>query len=83
MPEHKPLKIAYPHKKFKSRDQFLHNWESFFAKHWDTCCCWSFKNKHKMYGSIGFESVLRAGSDRSKRLDYFRTIVEELKGYSS
>ena len=35
-----------------------------------------------MYGSIGFDSVLRAGKNREKRLDYFREIVEELKNYS-
>jgi len=59
----------------------LQHWETFFSKHWDTCCSWGFKNKHKLYGSICFESVLMAGDDREKRLDYFREVVEELKGY--
>ena len=65
----------------QTREQFLQHWETFFSKPWDTCCKWSFKNKHKMYGSIGFDSVLRAGKERHKRLEYFREVVDELKGY--
>ena len=68
VPEDKELKITYPHKKYQTREQFLQHWEEFFSKHWDTCCHWSFKNKHKLYGSIGFESVLKAGKDRKNRL---------------
>ena len=52
-----------------------------FARPWDTCCHWSFKNPHKMYGSIQFESLLKAGDNREKRLEYFREIVEDLKSY--
>lgn len=76
------MKVVYPHKKYTGRDQFLEHWSEFFAKNWDTCCHWSFKNKHKLYGSIGFDSVLRAGLNRENRLDYFNEVVEELKGYS-
>ena len=76
------LKIIYPHKKYQTREQFLTYWEVFFSKHWDTCCHWSFKNKNRLYGSIQFESVLRANTDRDRRLDYFREVIDELKGYS-
>ena len=77
------LKVIYPHKKYQTREQFLTYWEVFFSKHWDTCCHWSFKNKNRLYGSIQFESVLRAGADRDHRLDYFREVVDELKGYNN
>lgn len=76
------MKIIYPHKKYTGRDQFLEHWHEFFAKNWDTVCHWSFKNKHRLYGSISFDSVLRAGLNRERRLDYFNEVVEELKGYA-
>mmetsp|Transcript_42627 Transcript_42627/g.56267 ORF Transcript_42627/g.56267 Transcript_42627/m.56267 type:complete len:128 (-) Transcript_42627:120-503(-) len=81
VPDGREPRISYPHKKYKTREQFLAYWETFFSKHWDTCCNWSFKNKYKMYGSIGFDSVLKAGKNREKRLSYFREIVDELKSY--
>jgi hypothetical protein len=52
--------IIYPHKKYTSRKEFLEKWHENFAKPWDVCCKWQFKNLHHLYGSVQFESLLKA-----------------------
>ena len=74
----KELKVRYPHKKHQTRDAFLENWGDNFSKQWDVCCQWNFKNRQRMYGSVQFESILRADLDRNRRLDFFNTVVNHL-----
>ena len=69
--EYTSIKVAYPHKKHQTRQAFLDNWPENFSKYWDVCCHWSFKNKHRMYGSVQFESVIRSGPDREGRQSFF------------
>ena len=75
----KQPKVCYPHKKHTSREAFLQNWEENFSKQWDVICKWSFQNKNRMYGSIQFESVKMADTDRERRLDNFRQKVSYLQ----
>lgn len=63
------LKMDYPSKRFKEREQFLKNWNDTFSKQWDDCCEWSFKNSLKMYGSLQFESVLQADKKIHKEFE--------------
>lgn len=79
-PEESQIKVAYPHKKHQTRQAFLEHWPDNFSKQWDVCCHWSFKNRHRMYGSVQFESVLRAGPNRDSRQDFFqRAVLDALR----
>ena len=76
------MKVAYPHKKHQTRGAFLENWPENFSKQWDVCCHWSFKNRHRMYGSVQFESVLRADADRQARHDFFlKCVLDPLRRF--
>jgi hypothetical protein len=54
------LKIVYPSKRYSERKEFLQSWHDNFSKQWDVCCEWNFQNRMKMYGSLQFESIIRA-----------------------
>ena len=73
----------------------MENWPDNLAKQWDVCCKWSFKNKHKIYGSPQFESCYQAfqslqaaktkdelRSLYNSRYAYFNSVVEELQEYN-
>jgi len=50
-------------------------------------CHWSFKNKHKLYGSIQFESLVKADllkgpENHDNKLDYFNEVVSMMLQYS-
>lgn len=56
----------------------MENWADSFSKQWDVCCHWNFKNRQKMYGSVQFDSIMKADTDRQRRLDLFNTVVKHL-----
>jgi len=71
----------------QTRKAFLENWKDNFAKPFDVICHWSFKNKSKLYGSIQFESLVKADKNKENefedtKLDYFNEVVGELLEYS-
>jgi hypothetical protein len=70
---------SYPHKKFYKRTDFLDNWKDNFSKQWDVVCKWQFKNRHKMFGSVQFESLIKSGLGfDNNRLSYFHQVVDDL-----
>lgn len=72
----------YPNKKHTKREEFMKAWKNSFSKQWDAVCKWNFKNKQKMYGSIQFESLVKAGLRFDNvRLEYFHNIVDDLLSF--
>ena len=75
-PKPKQVEQVYPSKRHQKRLDFLQNWKDFFSKQWDVCCQWNFKNNQKMYGSIQFESILKA--DQSIRQKFAEERSKEM-----
>jgi len=74
--------MKYPHKKHFQRDKFFENFVDNFSKQWDVKCKWNFKNKLKMYGSLQFESLLKAEGVRENRLKYLQKVVDEIMQFN-
>ena len=77
------VKSVYPNKKHQSRSAFLSNWKENFSKPFDVICNWSFKNKNRLYGSIQFESLVKADAKETEnKLDFFNEVVALMQQYN-